>query len=425
MFTFEGILDKVKAIGQELAAALNNLVNQIDWTQLGSALGAGLNLALAGLVAFLYGFDWMNLGHSLAEMVNGLVAQVNWYDFGKLLWAGFKIALETLAGFILGLNMPLLAQAFNQTVYGFFNSMIETIQKIPWKQIGIQIVTFLNNIDWIGLLSTVATAIALGFNAAVITLGTILGELDWQTIGTAIGTAFQNLILGIDWVNLFTSLADFLIGFAEGLTAAISAVDWQAVGLAILNGLAAVDWETLFGSIGELIGSAIAAVIELFFSKEGLSLLWDIAKAIVKGILDGLINVLTLNQGPSLSGKQVWTGFGSSSVGFGGRSFSLPRPAESYEIPALARGAVIPPNREFLAVLGDQRSGTNVEAPVSEIEAAVARGIAAANAGGNGSGIKEIRLVVEDKPGLFRYLKVKLDEETRRSGVKLVKVNGG
>lgn len=32
-------------------------------------------------------------------------------------------------------------------------------------------------------------------------------------------------------------------------------------------------------------------------------------------------------------------------------------------IPRLATGAVIPPNREFLAVLGDQRSGNNIEAP--------------------------------------------------------------
>ena len=35
----------------------------------------------------------------------------------------------------------------------------------------------------------------------------------------------------------------------------------------------------------------------------------------------------------------------------------------NYNIPALAQGAVIPPNREFLAVLGDQTSGTNIEAP--------------------------------------------------------------
>lgn len=33
-------------------------------------------------------------------------------------------------------------------------------------------------------------------------------------------------------------------------------------------------------------------------------------------------------------------------------------------VPALANGAVIPPNKEFLAVLGDQRSGLNIETPL-------------------------------------------------------------
>lgn len=36
-------------------------------------------------------------------------------------------------------------------------------------------------------------------------------------------------------------------------------------------------------------------------------------------------------------------------------------------IPALAQGAVIPPNKEFLAMLGDQRQGTNIEAPLDTI----------------------------------------------------------
>ena len=35
----------------------------------------------------------------------------------------------------------------------------------------------------------------------------------------------------------------------------------------------------------------------------------------------------------------------------------------TFEVPALAHGAVIPPNREFLAVLGDQGNGNNLEAP--------------------------------------------------------------
>lgn len=42
-------------------------------------------------------------------------------------------------------------------------------------------------------------------------------------------------------------------------------------------------------------------------------------------------------------------------------------PYSSYPVPALATGAVIPPNAPFLAMLGDQRHGTNIEAPLDTI----------------------------------------------------------
>ena len=43
--------------------------------------------------------------------------------------------------------------------------------------------------------------------------------------------------------------------------------------------------------------------------------------------------------------------------------FSIPQVSQ-VRIPRLAQGAVIPPNKEFLAVLGDQGSGTNIETPL-------------------------------------------------------------
>ncbi len=52
--------------------------------------------------------------------------------------------------------------------------------------------------------------------------------------------------------------------------------------------------------------------------------------------------------------------------GIGGRSFGINiRKINELRLPRLAEGAVIPPNREFLAVLGDQKSGTNIETPLS------------------------------------------------------------
>ncbi len=58
-------------------------------------------------------------------------------------------------------------------------------------------------------------------------------------------------------------------------------------------------------------------------------------------------------------------------LGGKGLSFSFPR-LETPQIPMLAKGAVLPANQPFLAVVGDQRHGTNVEAPLATIQQAVA-----------------------------------------------------
>lgn len=55
------------------------------------------------------------------------------------------------------------------------------------------------------------------------------------------------------------------------------------------------------------------------------------------------------------------------SGGIGGYKMQAMPALRAVEVPALAQGAVIPANREFLAVLGDQKRGTNIEAPVDLI----------------------------------------------------------
>ena len=58
---------------------------------------------------------------------------------------------------------------------------------------------------------------------------------------------------------------------------------------------------------------------------------------------------------------------GGLSYGMAFQKVSLPR------VPALAQGAVLPANKPFLAVVGDQKQGTNVEAPLSLIQDALAQ----------------------------------------------------
>lgn len=103
----------------------------------------------------------------------------------------------------------------------------------------------------------------------------------------------------------------------------------------------------------------------------------------IKGVLNGIIdhfNGLLSSAGKTINGAisalnklsfnvPDWDIFGDAAgkkFGFNLKSVTVP------QIPYLAQGAVLPPNKPFMAVVGDQRHGTNVEAPLSTIQEAVA-----------------------------------------------------
>lgn len=86
--------------------------------------------------------------------------------------------------------------------------------------------------------------------------------------------------------------------------------------------------------------------------------------------------------------------------------FNIPN-LSKVAIPRLATGAVIPPNSEFLAMLGDQRSGNNIEAPESLI-----RQIVREESGGG-----DIIINAKGTMGqLIRMLKLEIDREDNRKG---------
>lgn len=66
----------------------------------------------------------------------------------------------------------------------------------------------------------------------------------------------------------------------------------------------------------------------------------------------------------------------------GGKRFGFNiKTLNTVKIPRLAQGAVIPPNKEFLAMLGDQKHGTNIEAPLDTIKQALAEVLAEVGGG--------------------------------------------
>ncbi|MBQ9082162.1 MAG: hypothetical protein IJY28_01525 [Clostridia bacterium] len=91
-----------------------------------------------------------------------------------------------------------------------------------------------------------------------------------------------------------------------------------------------------------------------------------------------------------------------------GFSFQMVTPPK---IPYLAQGAVIPPNREFLAVLGDQKHGTNLEAPEALI-----RKIVREESGGGGADRPIVFVLKIGKRTLGKAVVDSINELTRQNG---------
>jgi len=84
------------------------------------------------------------------------------------------------------------------------------------------------------------------------------------------------------------------------------------------------------------------------------------------------------------------------------------------QVPYLATGAVIPPNSQFMAVLGDQRNGRNIEAPEGLIRQIVSEEIGKITA--------DITVnFAGSLSGLVRELKPYIDKENVRVGGSLIK----
>ena len=90
------------------------------------------------------------------------------------------------------------------------------------------------------------------------------------------------------------------------------------------------------------------------------------SEAMGNGVTDGLNQVSDSLNSMSFTLPDWLPDVGGKSL-----TFNLPRLGK-VSIPRLAQGGVIPANNEFLAVLGDQKQGTNIEAPLDTIKQAVA-----------------------------------------------------
>ena len=184
---------------------------------------------------------------------------------------------------------------------------------------------------------------------------TLLGELAL--------TIYNNFILPI--VNWFVDT------FGPGIAGAVSTV------IEVLGGFAGIAVDVANGVL-EALNGVLNFLIGVFSGDWERA--WDGISQVFKGVWNGIVGALEGAINLIIRGVN-WLISQLNKVSFsipswvpaiGGKSFgfNIPKISE-VSIPRLATGSVIPPNREFLAVLGDNKQETEVVSPLSTMKQAM------------------------------------------------------
>ena len=430
------IQDKAQTWAANIADTLNGFIDRLDWRLVGSTLAQGLNTALIFADTLVQGIHWDTLGNGIGNGMNQCVEELDWEALGRLMIAKWKIVFETLHGFIQTFDFSALGDAFARATMaainnidwpqaaadlvsgaaGLLESLAHWIDGLDWQQIGSTIAECITNIDYaelaqaiLDLLSAAVTGLADGLSALA---GQLVGDFiqgvkqwfdDVQTQAAVAGYGdnvarylFDGFINGLEalWNGIGQWIYDHIFTpFKNGICEAFGihspsteAKSWGSyISQGLLDGLAS-KWENITGWLRDLKQNFVdawdnirAKTTETFNSLgQTISDIWNGISSTIKNAVNGILGFINRMISAVVTGINAVINalnglsfdlpdiFGGGHVGFNISTLTAP------QIPYLAQGAVIPANREFLAVLGDQSHGTNVEAPLDTIKQAVA-----------------------------------------------------
>ena len=260
-----------------------------------------------------------------------------------------------------------------------------------------------------------------GINEGITTIKNIFLNL-WETV---LKPVFDKLMDVADsvWTEHLKPLLDEFLDFVGTLITSVLSIYNKAIApvvnwlVSILGPIVSSVLGKIIKTVGNVISNIIDAVKNIISALKGVVLFitgvftgdwkkaWSGIKKIFKGVWDALVDIaktpinLIIGLINGLTGAVEdavnWIIDGINELSFttpdwlpgdlGGQTFGFDLShVDIPEIPKLAQGAVIPPNSEFLAVLGDQKRGTNIEAPLDTITQAVLQALVSyGGAGGN------------------------------------------
>lgn len=439
--------NKANSIGEGLATFLTKALKSIDWKLVADNFASVLSSLFTSISDF---FKSEEGGEAVTRIVTAF-SKIDWPD---LIQKGVNASLAVGKGFttiattILNAISDAISEADTEEVEFAIAAFLEGIDwETLGETLGMLVGTIGKSLIASGALIRLAGSVAKGIWDAFkgVFGGGENAEFDWGQFGAWIiegiltGAAGVMARIGL-WVveKIFGPFRDAITGkeaFDMGSPSKVAEQwgSWIMEGL--LNGVVSLvdnvktEFTNLKNNIEGKFTTAkdnVIATVNTLKSNVGLAWddmlfsastkltlvknkiieIWEKVQEGIKtpingiiGIVESLINKMIsginsitkkLNSLPSLEFKNPFTGKDYS------LGFRIPE-LSTVKIPRLAQGAVIPPNREFMAMLGDQSHGTNIEAPLDTIKQAVAEVV-----GNNGNAeviqlLQELITVVEHK----------------------------
>ena len=258
--------------------------------------------------------------------------------------------------------------------------------------------------------------------AGAIGLATVVA-INWNAIWDAITGAFNAVI---DWIKTYGLLVlGILLCLTGGLPFGFALIlKWakdNAEEIPLANKILEFV-ESVWDSVKAFWDSYIAPVFTAKF--------WlDLAKTCGNGLIGGF--EAAINGIIGMFEKMInWIVDGLNKISFdvpdwvpliGGKTFGFNIPRANFgrvSIPRLAQGTVVPPNKEFMAILGDNKKEHEIVSPVSTMKQAFME--AMIEMGGNfGGGNTEVILEIDGRE-FGRAVVEQGNRENRRIGTRLV-----
>lgn len=120
------------SIGKAVATALNGVFSTISFSEIGNSLATAMNGAFTTLYNFATTFDWTQMVNNIAGGINEFISTFDWKGNGEKL----EVFLDNLC-----------------------DAIVDFVETTDWETVGKGIGTFLSQIDWLGHLKQVTTAI--------------------------------------------------------------------------------------------------------------------------------------------------------------------------------------------------------------------------------------------------------------------------